>query len=174
MLKKKPYKNFYSAVRKLYGTEVTVYGPYKRKSDGRAIAQVYSYIEGVKTSITKLYAKFKLEIKLKRILEKTETVGHIDGNPKNDKFINLRLLSMQENTRHSVKRILVLGVIKCVYCSIKFIPSQHQVNNRNSEQAGPFCSNTCSGKYGTDIQKGSKVLKRKVIKVKYYKNSDIT
>lgn len=97
MKKCKAYKTFEKDFHKLYGTNLVVYGPYKRKQDGRRIVVIY---DGTRR-ITKLYAKVKLEIKIGRILSKDETVDHIDKNPFNDKFSNLRMLSREKNARRS-------------------------------------------------------------------------
>jgi hypothetical protein len=168
-----PYENFYFDLKNLYGNNIVIYGPYIRKSDSRAIAQVCYYEEGKKVSITKLYAKFKLEISLKRILTKEETVDHIDNNPLNDEFYNLRILSRKENASYSVKR-RVLPEAACVFCSKKFTLSVSQVSKRSEDTAGPFCSKQCTGKYGSLIQNLKiKVLARVLPNLTYYKNSDL-
>ena len=97
MKKCKAYKSFEKDFHKLYGANLVVYGPYKRKQDGRRIVVIY---DGTRRT-TKLYAKVKLEIKIGHILSKDETVDHIDKNPFNDKFSNLRMLSREKNARRS-------------------------------------------------------------------------
>ena len=77
---------FVSAVRSLYGPTVRVYGPYERKSDGR----FFIHLKCAEGRTSKLYAKFLLEIKTGRILHRSETVDHIDGDPLNDNIDNLQ------------------------------------------------------------------------------------
>lgn len=83
---------FVKEIKKLYNCD-KVYGPYKPGKDGRR--RVSIKVNG--KLITKQYAKFKLEIILGRILDKDETVDHIDGNKLNDSSDNLRLLSRRDN-----------------------------------------------------------------------------
>lgn len=84
----------------LYSEDYKIYGPYKRKQDGRKIVTIY---DGIKRT-TKQYAKVKLEIKLGRILGRHEEVDHIDGNIKNDRFRNLQLLTGTKNRQKDVLR----------------------------------------------------------------------
>ena len=144
----------------LYGRKTKIYGPYVRKIDGRKIIVLVT----VKKHITKLYAKVKLEVKLKRILSYKETVDHIDENSHNDKFSNLQLLSRSENARKSSKKALPIKS-SCLECKRVFTLSKDQ--RKNSKKAGPFCSKVCSGIYGKKVQSGGKRLKRKKIVVRY-------
>lgn len=99
MRKKKAYPRFESDLQKLYPKSV-VYGPYIRKQDGRAMCVLVT-ASGKK--LTKLYAKFKLEIKLGRKLTRNDCVDHKDEDKTNDKFSNLQLLTRTDNAKKSHK-----------------------------------------------------------------------
>lgn len=102
-------------------------------------------------------AKLKLEAYIGRKLIDDETVDHIDGDRTNDSIENLRVLSLSDNAKDSVKRLLPIDCI-CMMCNVKFtLNSERQRNvikNVNKRKAGPFCSKSCAGKYGAEIQNG--------------------
>jgi hypothetical protein len=95
----KAYTSFASDFSTLYGQGYKVYGPYKRKQDGRKIVIVYDGL----TRIAKQYAKVKLEIKLGRLLSSKDEVDHIDGRKNNDRFSNLQLLTGTKNRQKQFK-----------------------------------------------------------------------
>lgn len=66
-----------------------LYGPYKRRSDGRWIVIV--------NGVTVSYPKYLMEQHLGRKLSVFETVDHIDKNPNNNNMSNLRVISHSLN-----------------------------------------------------------------------------
>jgi hypothetical protein len=89
-------ENFIKTINALY-PEYKIYGPYPRKSDGR----MQLVLSKGKAKITKLYAKFLMEVFLERILSKEETIDHINDNPLDDRIENLQILTREENARKS-------------------------------------------------------------------------
>lgn len=155
--RKKAYAGFGKAMLNLYGPH-TLYGPYIRNEDGRAIV----VIRRKGKSTTKLYAKCKLEIKLGRKLQKEETVDHKDGNIQNDRFYNLTLLSRPANAYKSAwKRVSVR--VKCPQCGARFATRRRPGDTR----AGPFCSKSCAGAYGKKVQCTGITIKKTKLKVEY-------
>ena len=75
-----------------------LWGPYLCK-DGRKRCDV-KYAGRAKPK-TVLWARYKLENKLGRPLNKNETVDHKDDNKANDRLSNLQILSLAENSRKS-------------------------------------------------------------------------
>jgi len=146
----------------LYGPH-TVYGPYVRKQDGRRVMTL-RFADG--RMVHKQYAKFKLEVKLGRILGKDETVDHIDRNPTNDKFGNLQLLSKKEHSSLDAKRVKRKHVV-CQWCNSIFKATVKQILKSSQTKAGPFCSKRCIGSYGAMVQNGGPILSRKKIKRHY-------
>ena len=66
------------------------------------------------------YARYLMSVNLGRFLDKdTETVDHIDGDKTHDSLDNLRLLTRQENIRHSQKKEDFVCI--CCICSKEFI-----------------------------------------------------
>jgi hypothetical protein len=96
------------------------------------------------------YPKFLVEFLLDRALDpKLETIDHIDEDFSNNAWCNLRVIDIsthvsQENTR--TQRITQ----PCAECGVPVTRSPSQLRNRNKlGMAGPFCSNTCKGKYSS-------------------------
>ena len=150
-------------VDKLYKV-CRIYGPYKSK-DGRYRV----VLKSKNLHTTKQYAKLKVEIKLGRRLNKEETIDHKDRNVANDKFKNLKILPRSIHAkldalhRHTIR-------VKCNWCKRRFSLRRDQYHNRKSV-AGPFCSKTCTGKYGAYIQNGGKKNVRQKLKIKCYRLS---
>jgi len=107
------------------------------------------------------YPKAIMKVYLGRLLEKNETVDHIDKNFLNNDFSNLRILDRKIHTSIDVKRRIPV-LYKCDYCGKEFYLSRNQIARAKS---GKFCSRICSGKYGKEIQLGL-ISKGKPIKVK--------
>ncbi|RLG01693.1 hypothetical protein DRN58_01225 [Thermococci archaeon] len=145
-----------------------VYGVYWNK-DGRSRVAVI-FPNGKKKTVS--YPKFLMEVKLGRFLEKNETVDHIDGNPRNNDYSNLRILKRDDHAKVEVKRLKRMQ-FKCPMCGKTFWLSGKKLHdaiwNRKRGKVGPFCSKSCAGRYSNFVQHGKmKKLKIKEIKPKYY------
>lgn len=157
-------KSFIKKVLEIYTEYISVYGPYTRK-DGRKIIVLY---DGKNKRTTKQFARIKMEVFLGRKLTNGETVDHIDRDVKNDKLNNLQVLSREEHSKKdAIKRLDIKA--NCVLCGKEFVLTKNQVNSRAKSKAGPFCSKTCSGKYGSSISNGNSKIKRSDIKIIYYR-----
>lgn len=150
-------------ILKLYPEFKNIYGPYKRKNDGRKVVILY---DGNKRS-ARQYAKVRLECKLNRRLINEEEVNHKDRDKTNDDYDNLEVVV--DKSTHSKKDVLYRKEIKlpCVYCGIILVLSEDQINSRSKKKAGPFCSKTCSGKYGSEVQKTGKIIPRTKFDIEY-------
>lgn len=146
----------FNILRRLYGP-FKFYGPYPRKSDGRKIVCLHTN-EG---ATTKLLAKVKLEIKLRRRLGKNDTVDHVDEDPTNDRYANLQLLSRIKNAKKSAFHVKTLPTT-CAHCDKQFVPSVTQRNTKT--KAGPFCSRACVGSYGASVRKTGQTKSRQRIR----------
>lgn len=73
-----------------------VYGPYQMsgKSSNRKFVIIH-YLDGSVKTMS--YARFKYELRLGASIHDGYDVDHIDGNPSNDAFCNLQLLTSTEN-----------------------------------------------------------------------------
>ena len=118
-------------------------------------------------TVNKQYAKVLMEIKYGRILGRDETVDHIDRDKLNDTYSNLKILDRSLHASLDALRVKVEDAI-CPECSKIFTPTVNQRNSKKNK-AGPFCSRSCTGKYGAMIQKGGDVMKRNIVKKIYYK-----
>lgn len=133
-----------------------IYGPYKGKDNRWRIILIN---DDVKT--TKSYPRFIVENYLGVELDPNEDIHHIDGNPDNNDISNLEIVWHTEHCRNHSIKYLKDKIFKCVYCGVEFVltPKQQrtrtQENNRN--KAGPFCSRSCSGKYGAEVQRATKL-----------------
>ena len=146
-----------------------VYGPYKRKSDGREVVRLKLSDGKFKM---KSYARYLKEIELGRELDRNEeTVDHKNRVNTDNDSENLQILTRAENAAKSALRRLPVND-NCVYCGNEFTLSKSQVRNSSRKKAGPFCSRKCSGSYGKSIQLGGNELPPNDIKVTYKRNDD--
>jgi hypothetical protein len=108
-----------------------------------------------KSRKTVSYPKYLVECELGRYLEDDETVDHIDGDFTNNDFANLQVLSRKEHVSLDVKRLKTQR-FECPLCSdsfeLKGSKLYNAAGNRKQGKAGPFCSRTCAGKYGAEVQ----------------------
>lgn len=133
-----------------YGDDFKVYGPYKRKEDGRQIVIV---MEGNEPPRTISYPKWLLELQLGRRLDPNlETVDHIDSNKENNDLSNLQILSRDEHSSNDTRRVKHVK-FNCAWCKKEFERSPRLVRDKaRKNKAGPFCSRACAGKYSRRLQ----------------------
>lgn len=144
------------------------YGPYLNKKDNR-LRCVLVHPDGRKQTVS--YPKYLMEVQLDRYLEDSETIDHKDGNPLNNDLANLQVLDRRTHCSNDVYRNKDV-VVTCQYCGKEFVLKGSRLNDRNRKdrnQSGYFCSRSCSGKYGREVQLGliSPVTVDRVIPDKY-------
>lgn len=149
----------------LYPGFVTVHGPYKRK-DSRYHVVLCSVNSKKKKTVS--YPKAIVEIRRGSRLERNETVDHINGNFLDNSRKNLQVISREANASKGADKRKPVKC-KCAWCNAEFELSAGQVNARAKTKAGPFCSRSCSGRYGAQVQNTGVTLKRKTYKVRYIK-----
>lgn len=130
---------------RLYPDTKSWYGPYRRKDDGRAYCVRYT-LEGKQTSV--LVARLKLELKLRRRLVGQESVDHKDGNKRNDRTSNLRVLSLRINASEGAKRQnksrKTKKRLKCPVCKTRFWCARYRLRLARTNNRRPTCSRKCS------------------------------
>ena len=124
-------------------------------SDGRL--RIYLRFEDGSHKVMS-FPKFVMENYLGRYLEENETVDHIDKNPLNNSIKNLRVMDRSEHVKNDVYRNKD-ATVKCAYCGKEFIIPGDKLGYRNRKdggrlQSGYFCSRSCSGRYGAEVQNG--------------------
>lgn len=126
-------------------------GPYRyRDSNGWRLRVEIVDDSGNITGVS--YPRYLMEQHLGRKLADDEEVHHKDGDPLNNELDNLEIKNGSEHRReHKTKYHDT--VFKCIECGREFPVTGIQVRRffskqRNSTQTGPFCSRSCSGKYG--------------------------
>lgn len=138
----------------IYTNLVKIYGPYKN-GEGRLVIWL-KFDDGTKRGIS--YPKYLMELHLNRYLLDNETVDHIDGNFLNNNISNLQVLDRKEHCKLDVIRNKNIEV-NCTYCNKLFIiegSKLHTRNRKDKNNSGYFCSRSCSGKYGSEIQNGKR------------------
>lgn len=107
------------------------------KKEGRWYALIY-WNDSKRT--TRSWARYLLETKLGRCLEKGEEVDHIDGNRQNDLLDNLQVISSRENKLKTVKQRMAIKIkLTCSNCSMEIERTSHGFN----KNANHFCSKKC-------------------------------
>jgi hypothetical protein len=152
----------------LYPEYTSVLGPYKR-ADGRQhiVLNNSRASKGTKGKTKTIsYPKALKEIELNRRLTDNETVDHNDRNFDNNDLGNLLVKDRSIHASEDALRVEVEEV-SCIGCGKIFIPTKAQIDSRNKNKAGPFCSNVCSGRYGASVSRGGEKVNRDDI-VKHY------
>ena len=127
-----------------------IYGPYLNKKDGRLRSRI-KFPDGSIKTIS--YPKYLMEVHLGRYLEENETIDHIDGNLLNNNINNLLILDRKVHCENDATRNKDITV-NCEYCGKEFTIEGDKLSYRNRRFSGYFCSKSCSGNYGRDIQLG--------------------
>lgn len=127
-----PYSDYY------------IYGPVYHKKEKQNYILLRHKYNNRKTSIS--YARYLMSIKLKRTLDKSEEVDHIDNNKQNDSLENLQILSPLENKK---KNPVIKTLINCVCanCNINFFKEKRQMKKTKNT----FCSRSCNGKFQRNL-----------------------
>lgn len=146
-----------------------IYGPYKRKTDGRQHV-IIIYHDGSRKTVS--YPKFITEKRLDRYLESHETVDHEDGNFYNNDPSNIKVLSRSRHAYLDARRVQK-ETFECPTCKKTFTISGKRLNdvvqNRRKGKSGPFCGRSCAGKYGKKIELNTiEKLPVQQIKTKHY------
>lgn len=162
---------------------MAIYEDYVEKNvyhnaDGRLIISLSNINSKKRKSLS--YPKYLMEKSLNRYLKDNETVHHKDGNFLNNDLDNLEIINRKEHIIQDVIRNKDV-VVNCAYCGKEFTIKGSTLSNRlrkDRKHYGYFCSRSCSGKFGAEIQQGKreyKELETPIIPVKYKLNGlDVT
>lgn len=127
------------------------YGPYK-SNDGHLF---YIIRENGKSKSIWAHREI-MEQHLGRKLSPDEVLHHIDGDKENNDLSNLAIMSVSEHMSHH--HPIVMCKFICPMCGNEAIKKYADVkHNRRRGCAGPFCGNSCAGKWSTSP--GSKIGK---------------
>jgi hypothetical protein len=144
-----------------------ILGPYKSKTDKRSRVVVV-LPSGKRLPMS--YVKYLAEKRLGRRLKSNETVDHKDGNKENDDIKNLRVRDRAAHASLDIRRLRVRK-FTCPNCRKGFKLKEGKLSDaikwRNKGKVGPFCSRNCAGKYGKNVQMGSRRLIPRTIKPRY-------
>lgn len=146
---------------------------YVSKLDGRSRIQL-TFNDGTRKQMS--YPKYLMECHLGRYLTEEETVDHIDQNKQNNSIDNLRIVNRREHIKNDILRNEDVEV-KCAYCGKIFTIPGSDVSRRNRKDrhsSGYFCSKSCSGKYGAELQNHRREPNKPVPRItpkKYSKHS---
>jgi len=101
-----------------------------------------------KKRTTLSYARYLMSIHLKRILDKNETVDHIDGNKLNDTIENLQILTRSQNINkyRTIDNPAQLVNLICPICKTEFKRSKSKVTHKLNKGFTICCSLSCGHK----------------------------
>lgn len=157
----------------LYPEYDSILGPYTRK-DGRKhiILNNTSLPKESKNRIKTIsFPKALVESNTGVRLQPNETIDHNDRDINNNSKENLIIRDKSIHCSLDSLRVKC-ELVNCVECGVLFEPSVKQrsiqVGKGAPEPYGPFCSKSCTGKYGARVQNGGKKLERKEIPKTYY------
>lgn len=98
-------------------------------------------------------ARYMFSIHLGRILNKNETVDHINDDKTDDRIENFQLLTKGDNNRKYTKTIPQINVkLKCPWCNTIFDRERRNTHLVKRKFKCTCCSRHCSGKIGAYIQ----------------------
>lgn len=124
--------------------------------DGRVRAYIRE--NGKKKVVS--YPRIIMERFLGRRLFPDEQVHHKNENPLDNRIENLEVLHFTEHQRLHAQKYFD-KTVKCLYCGKEFLWTALQQryfhgnkNRKGHNVVGPFCSKSCIGKYGREIQMG--------------------
>lgn len=149
-------------------SDYKIYGPYLRY-DGR----MHMVLVGNGSRTTVSYPKYLVECSIGRYLKENETIDHLDEDFTNNDLSNL---SIKDRVDHVVEDAIRSKGEHCIclWCgSDIFLVGKKlstAVTNRKRGKSGPFCSRSCSGKYGASVQNGGEKFDVEVIRPVYIKN----
>lgn len=131
----------------------TVNGPYLREDGRKHVCLVHTV---TRKKLTVSYPKYKVELKIGRLLKDNEEIHHKDGDFRNNEWSNLEIKNCTLHRReHNIKYKENIEV-ECFQCKKIFIvtPLKQRRKRQNIKRKNKnyFCSKRCIGIYGTIIQ----------------------
>lgn len=134
-----------------YADKFSVYGPYKKKTDGRLFVITINNETGDRKTIS--YPKWLMECQLGRTLDPDlETVDHFDSNKDNNSLDNLKIIDRKTHSENDTRRVKMVK-LKCSWCGKEFERSPRIIRDKAKKGTfGNFCGRNCSGKYSRSLQ----------------------
>ena len=122
------------------------------------------------------YPKYIMEKHLNRKLLPNEDVHHIDGNTLNNDISNLEVKLKGPHQREhnlnnpNLRKYPKETNVNCFYCNKSFIINSRQQSShihqmKYGRSSRYFCSKSCVGKYGSDVQNKKILIKSPFEKV---------
>ena len=148
-------------------SDYKIYGPYTRKDKRQHVIVIHN-ITGERKTVS--YPKYIVERYLGRYLENNETVHHIDGNFSNNNLSSLKVIDRSSHASNDCRRLVSKSFV-CPICLKTFVQEGSSlsatIQNRRKGKAGPFCSRSCAGKYGKNVQLGQEKLETIKVEPEY-------
>jgi len=126
-------------------------GPYEFKSGrnkGRKYMTVF-YSDG--SHGTTLYSRYLYQLANGIVLNRAQTVDHVNEDNTDDRIANFQLLTKEENASKSSRKQHHITWVEfvCPECGCLARKNARVVKyNSKYRKCGPFCSRSCSGKAG--------------------------
>jgi hypothetical protein len=146
--------------------ELDMYEDYEIKEprlgkDGRLRVFLRNRVTGESKGMS--YPRLVMEMHLGHSILPENDVHHIDGNPLNNEISNLEIVNHRIHCAEHSRKYHEAMEVTCYWCGNDFelTPKQQSAkhrerNRRPGSRDKYFCSRSCSGKYGTEIQRQMK------------------
>lgn len=117
--------------------------------------QVCLYNPDTSKHRTILYSKFKMSVKLGRVLRRDEEVDHKDGDKSNDADDNLQILTRENHVwKTNLSKYRKMVTLICPYCSSQFTIERRQTHLIRGGNP-TCCSRPCGARQGRKLSQES-------------------
>ena len=119
-----------------------------------AMVVMVPYDDVARTKTSMSYARYKMCIREKRLLDPAEIVQHKDGDISNDAFENLEITFLSDNSRkYGLSQGCKCVLFKCPSCGIRFIKRRSSTHLSTSRTNYTCCSKECAGRFSVECVK---------------------